>query len=161
MPWYMVCDTFAFDEKAVAVGNAAIGLWTRAGSWSAQQLTDGFIPTHMVAALGGSTSQVRKLVDAGLWEKAPGGHQFVDWASTQSTRTEVEQKRTAARDRMRRHRAGDGRSREHTGNVRGELRPNTPASDEETNEKSEQNRDVDQTVTTNGAQPCLGTSEHI
>ena len=33
MPWFNVDDGFAFHRKAVRAGNAAIGLWTRAGSW--------------------------------------------------------------------------------------------------------------------------------
>jgi len=43
MPWFKVDDTLAFHAKVVAAGNAAMGLWVRAGAHSMQQLTDGFI----------------------------------------------------------------------------------------------------------------------
>lgn len=106
MPWFKVDDDLAFHHKTVAAGNAAMGLWVRAGSWSAQTLTDGFIPNHMVATLG-NTAQARKLVEAGLWTKAAAGYTFHEWADRQPTRVETEQKRSAARERMRRVRGAN------------------------------------------------------
>ena len=52
MPWFKVDDNLAFHHKVVAAGNAAMGLWVRAGAMCAQQLTDGFVPDHMVNTLG-------------------------------------------------------------------------------------------------------------
>ena len=52
MAWFKVDDTFAMHEKVLAAGNSAIGLWVRSGAWSMQQLTDGFVPDHVVRALG-------------------------------------------------------------------------------------------------------------
>lgn len=75
MPWFNVDDGFAFHRKAVRAGNAAIGLWTRAGSWCAQQLTDGFVPEDMVEVLG-TANQARRLVAAGLWIAVDNGYQF-------------------------------------------------------------------------------------
>ena len=51
MSWFKVDDQLAFNAKVVAAGNEAMGLWVRAGSWSAAQLTDGFIPEHMANAM--------------------------------------------------------------------------------------------------------------
>lgn len=110
MPWFRVCDTFAFDGRAVAAGNAAIGLWTRAGSWCAQQLSDGMVPEHMLAALGGTAASARKLVDVGLWEPVEEGYRFVEWKGVQPTRREIEQGRAGARARMRRARRSARRS---------------------------------------------------
>jgi hypothetical protein len=111
MTWFRVDDTLPFHAKVVAAGNAAMGLWVRAGAWSAQQLTDGFIPTHMVAALG-NTRQAGQLVAADLWETVEGGFRFHGWndEGRQPTREQVENKREQARERMRSVRANSERS---------------------------------------------------
>lgn len=88
MPWFNVDDGFAFHQKSIRAGNAAIGLWVRSGSWCAQQLTDGFIPDDMVAVLG-SAVQANRLVNAGLWEKVAGGFQFHDWSDRQRSKEVV------------------------------------------------------------------------
>jgi hypothetical protein len=100
MPWFKVDDDFAFHQKAVAAGNAAIGLWTRAGAWSSQTLTDGYVPVHMIASLG-NISQANRLVEVGLWDKTAGGYRFHQWDDRQPSREETEAKRAAARERMR------------------------------------------------------------
>ena len=79
MPWFNVDDGFAFHRKVVAAGNAAIGLWARAGAWSAGELTEGFIPDHMVSTMG-TLAQARKLVTVGLWTTVEGGYQFHEWS---------------------------------------------------------------------------------
>src|SRR4051812_4306842 len=76
--WFKVDDGLAFHRKVVAAGNAAMGLWVRAGSWCGQHLTDGFIPDHMIAVLG-TVSQRKKLITVGLWEEVPGGCMFHGW----------------------------------------------------------------------------------
>lgn len=88
MPWFNVDDGFAFHRKTVRAGNAALGLWTRAGAWCAQHLSDGFLPKEMVGVLGSST-QARKLVEVGLWSKVDGGYQFHEWVGWQRSRSEV------------------------------------------------------------------------
>lgn len=99
MTWFKVDDAFAFHLKVIRAGNSAIGLWVRAGSWSAQQLTDGLIPADMVAALGGNTADVEHLVDVGLWEESPGGYKFHDWHDFQPSKASVELEREQARKR--------------------------------------------------------------
>ena len=82
MVWFKVDDGFAFHRKTVAAGNKAIGLWARAGSWSAQHLTDGFIPDHMIRSLDGTVTDARRLVEVALWCRVDGGYQagVVRWA---------------------------------------------------------------------------------
>ena len=104
MPWFKVDDNLAFHAKTVAAGNAAMGLWVRAGSWCAQQLTDGHVPDHIVTVLG-TAPQARKLVAAGLWTRAEGGFQFHEWNERQPNREQIETERAAARERMRAIRA--------------------------------------------------------
>lgn len=88
MTWFKVDDCFALHPKAMSAGNAAIGMWVRAGAWSAQQLTDGFIPDTIIGTLGGKPL-ARRLVKAGLWVPMDGGYQFHDWGDWQPTREKV------------------------------------------------------------------------
>ncbi|GAA2760014.1 hypothetical protein F4554_005588 [Actinopolymorpha rutila] len=159
MPWFRVCDTFAFNDKTVAAGNAAVGLWVRAGSWSAQNLTDGLVPKHMVTALGGTTAQARKLVDVGLWEATSDGYRFIEWDGAQPTRQEVQQDRAAARDRMRRARGASRRSPRTRPEPRGEVRTNNS----EPNERVEPSYGANsnqETVTNTAGETTIPPSEH-
>lgn len=104
MPHFLVDDGFAFHHKTVGAGNAAVGLWTRAGAWCRQQLSDGFIPTNIVRTLG-SAKEARALVACGLWVEVDGGYQFHEWEQRQTTKAEVLAKREAARERMERARS--------------------------------------------------------
>lgn len=79
MTWFKVDDTLAFHRKTVQAGNAAMGLWVRAGSLCAQQLSDGYITDELVRTLG-TTGQARKLVEVGLWHRVEGGYEFHEWA---------------------------------------------------------------------------------
>lgn len=105
MPWFYVEDTFAFHPKTVAAGNAAVGLWTRAGSWSMQTLTDGGVPAAMANTLAGSKKEISALLDTGLWVP-DGGKDFAfhQWADRQKSRDQVEESRKDARERQRRAR---------------------------------------------------------
>jgi hypothetical protein len=124
IPWFKVDDNLAFHAKTIAAGNAAMGMWVRAGSWSAQTLTDGFIPAHMLNSFG-SKSLAKKLVQSGFWVEAEGGYQFHEWEDRQPTREAVEKDRTAARERVR-----AAREAKRTGNVRA----NTPRNNAGTSE---------------------------
>ncbi len=114
MVWFKVDDSLALHPKVLAAGNAAIGLWVRAGAWSAQQLTDGFVPAAIVATLGNG-AQAQRLVDAGLWTKEAGGYRFHEWSERNPTREETEAKRATDHEaKVRAGRAGglaSGRSR--------------------------------------------------
>lgn len=109
MVWFRVDDTLAFHAKVVAAGNAAMGLWVRAGSWAAQQLTDGFVPAHMATALG-TRPQAKALVNAGLWTEVEGGFQFHQWSDEgrQPTREKVESDRVREREKKRSQRRDAG-----------------------------------------------------
>ena len=78
MAHFQVDDDLAFHPKTMAAGNAAIGLWVRAGSYCQRQLTDGFLPKNVAKSLG-TRGEARALVDAGLWREVEGGYQFHEW----------------------------------------------------------------------------------
>jgi hypothetical protein len=100
MPWFKVDDTLAVHHKTVKAGNAAIGLWVRAGSWSMQTLSDGFIPQEIAETLG-TVSQAEKLVSAGLWDRLPTGYAFHEWEQRQPTKAQVHAERAATAERQR------------------------------------------------------------
>lgn len=133
MPWFKVDDDLAFHAKVVAAGNAAIGMWVRAGAWSAQTLTDGFIPKHMISSLG-NASQAKKLVEVGLWSKTDRGFQFHEWDQRQPSRDETERKRAEARDRMKRARQSR-KQRNSESNRSQEVRANDERTNGEVREK--------------------------
>lgn len=72
MPWFKIDDSAHSHPKFLRAGNAALGLWLRCGSYSAQHLLEGFVPKNVVKPFGGTPAQVRKLLEAGLWHDA--GH---------------------------------------------------------------------------------------
>lgn len=88
MPWFKVDDGLALHPKVLAAGNAAMGLWVRAGSWSAQQLTDGHVPAAIARTLGSKTD-AQRLVAGGLWVANGDGYYFHEWATYQPSRAEV------------------------------------------------------------------------
>ena len=76
----------------------------RAGSWSADQLTDGRVPEHMVTMLGAKKRDAEQLVTTGLWVKVEGGYQFHEWKQWQPSREEVHAKRAEEAERKRKWR---------------------------------------------------------
>lgn len=105
MVWFKVDDNLAFHQKTMLAGNAAMGLWVRAGSWCAQQLTDGFVPRDVARSLG-TKNECDRLVSSRLWLERDDGYEFWQWGEEgrQPTRAEVEDKRKESRERQRRAR---------------------------------------------------------
>jgi hypothetical protein len=120
VPWFWVDDKLHDHHKARRAGVEAMGLWVLAGSWCAEQRAadaDGFVPADVAYRWGGRKTDAlaERLVDAGLWEPATvrgeDGWRFHDWTGDdgvgwQKSLETVESERTAARERMRRLRAG-------------------------------------------------------
>ena len=90
--WFKVDDSFFSNPKTAMLSDGATALWLRAGSWSAQQLTDGFIPARMLPMFRGSDDSVTELCDAGLWERDEerDGYRFHDWSDYQPDGEEVD-----------------------------------------------------------------------
>lgn len=129
MTWFKVDDSFHSHPKVLAASAAALGLWVVAGSWSGANLSDGFVPDHVLPRLlPGSVELARELVAVGLWRRARGGYRFHDWSEFNPKREAVEAERRAARERMRnlreqRKTAGQrsNGSGEQQANVRGKF----------------------------------------
>lgn len=105
MVWFKVDDQLAVHPKVVSAGNAAMGLWLRAGAWCGAQLTDGRLPAAMVRALDGTPAEAKRLVNAGLWIEGEDCYHFHDWDDWQPSREQVLSERAAGRERVARSRA--------------------------------------------------------
>jgi hypothetical protein len=101
MTWFKVDDGFAFHPKAIMAGNAALGLWVRAGAWCGANLTDGALPRHMIGTFGAQARDAKKLCAVGLWVETRDGYQFHEWGQMQPTKAEVEAERAANRARQK------------------------------------------------------------
>lgn len=109
MAWFKVDDGLHSSRKLMSIPKrarfAAIGLWTVAGSWAADELTDGHVPEYMVSSWGAPPSAPAALVGAGLWEHVSGGYLFCNWHEYQPSKQDVDAERAASRERMRELRA--------------------------------------------------------
>lgn len=59
-------------------GNAALGLWSRCGAWTASHGQSGIVPREVAEELSGADQQaVQLIVSAGLWEEIPEGYRML------------------------------------------------------------------------------------
>lgn len=83
IPWFKVDDRFHSSRKVKSIPRArrleAVGLWVLAGSWSAGEGLDGYVPDYMIEDFGGTPELVAALVASGLWEAVEDGSQFYKW----------------------------------------------------------------------------------
>lgn len=97
MPWFAVDDKLHDHRKPRRAGVAAMGLWSLAGSWSGDHLTDGFVPESIIDRWSDDEHRARdlagRLVTAGLWKRdrvdGERGWRFHNWDQFQPTRAEV------------------------------------------------------------------------
>lgn len=104
MSWFFIDDGFHAHPKhaefpteceagprtADEVELAAIGLWSKAGSWCRDKLTGGHVPFGQVRKLGGRPEHAEFLVAAGWWERTERGYVFHDWEEWQETAAELD-----------------------------------------------------------------------
>lgn len=97
MAWFKVDDGFHHSAKVLSIPRdiraEALGAWIIAGTWAADNMTDGFIPIGVLNDWPVSVEAVSALVDAGLWEIRDAGFAFHDWCEYQPTREQLEMKR--------------------------------------------------------------------
>lgn len=106
MPWFKIDDGFHGHPKVMNLEPADVGVWTLAGTWCAQYLTDGQISFPVIRRLGGTQANCDALVSAGMWIAGSNGtYEFKDWADYQPMKSDVEAEREASRERMRKVRA--------------------------------------------------------
>lgn len=120
MAWFKVDDGFHSSPKLMKIPRryrlAAIGLWTIAGSWCANQETDGVVPGYMIEEWGGTSALVNQLVTVGLWLRIEDGAEFHSWSDYQPTRAQLEAGRQKNAEKLRKWR---GRNQDVTEDVTG------------------------------------------
>lgn len=107
MTWFKVDDSLHSHKKAMRAGVEAMGLWVLAGSWAADQLTDGWIPSYVAQRIAPNIDELAaKLVRAGFWVEGEHdgdeGWWFHEWRDRQPTREEVLERRQKRADAGRR-----------------------------------------------------------
>lgn len=131
MPWFKVDDGFYDHPKVSAVPNAAIGLWVKAGSFCSKHLTDGVISAQQVRALKGTASQIRALIECGLWgetttESGAKAYSFRNWFEYQPTRESVEESRQLWAEKKRKSRERKQQDQPERENVSGGVPEMSP-----------------------------------
>lgn len=75
---FQVDGDFYDHPKTIGMSDGAVALWTRAGSYSASQFTDGFIPDAMLDRLSPTPEgAIHELLRRGLWKRSRGGYSFI------------------------------------------------------------------------------------
>jgi hypothetical protein len=110
LAWFKVDDKFHSSEEVMSIPMseraAAIGLWTLAGAWSADQLKDGYVPVTHLETWGGTIEIATSLVRAKLWTRVGSrGFQFRNWDKWQTTRADVDERQSGWREKKAAERA--------------------------------------------------------
>lgn len=124
MAWFKVDDKLTSHRKFLRLGRIygiearalAMGLWVQAGTWSALNETNGFIPEDITeefidvpsasAVTDPDALDVREaLCDVGFWSRTDDGYQFEGWAEYQPTKEGADEQRAKDAERKRRSRA--------------------------------------------------------
>ena len=117
MGWVRLDDNFADHPKIIALTDTAFRLYITGLCYANRQLTDGHIPYQIVSAWVGDDpfKPSDELEDQGLWERVDKGFQIRSYTEYQPTRQKVNEKRDAAKERLRKFREKQGNNNE-TGN---------------------------------------------
>lgn len=103
MAWFKVDDGFYTSHKVLQIPRnmrrCAIGAWLMVGTWSADKMTDGHVPSYVVDDFGVTEDEVEMLITVGLWERTEDGIYFANWCEYQPTREQLEAKREAVSER--------------------------------------------------------------
>ncbi|WP_326565103.1 hypothetical protein VSH64_24990 [Amycolatopsis rhabdoformis] len=111
MTWFKVDDKLRGNRKVRKLGAdrlPAMGLWTLAGSWAADNVSDGFVPVDEVRVWDARLRFARRLVTVGLWIEAEvdgePGFRFHDWHDFNPSSEKVLADRNASKERQKRFR---------------------------------------------------------
>ena len=105
MAWFKVDDGFYTSLKFLSIPRPlqaqAAGVWLLAGTWSADKMTDGFVPYAVTELWEFDVDVIEELVKCGLWDhdEERGGIWFHDWADYQPLREQLEAKSVARHER--------------------------------------------------------------
>lgn len=112
--WFKVDDKLWSSPKWLAASPRARALWVSAGSYCADQLTDGVVTASVLRLFGVRTVVAEELVKVGLWERVDDGYRFHDWADWQRTKAQVKADRDATKERQQKWREARQSRRDKT-----------------------------------------------
>ena len=106
MTWIKIDDSFPDHPKIIGLSAEAFRTHIRGLCYSGRFLTDGLVPASAVDSIGNPES-IAELVDSCLWIRSQieGGYWIHDYLDHQTSKSEVEEKREAVRQRVARYRA--------------------------------------------------------
>lgn len=113
MPWVRIDDHFDDSEDIDQMSAEAIALHVCGTTWSARNLTDGFIPAARVKKLPGGVDGVPPALLGGekpWWVAVESGYQIRSFLKYNPSAETVQAERDAAKERMQRLRSGDVRA---------------------------------------------------
>jgi hypothetical protein len=99
MAWFKCCDTLFSNRKVMAAWTRdprTMGLWIIAGTWSASQELDGFVPDYMVKLWSAQGDEIAAVLeDEGLWKRDAelDGWRFHDFLDYNPSSAELREKR--------------------------------------------------------------------
>lgn len=104
MPHFKVSDDSHSHPKVIMAGDAAWGMWNRAGCWSTGYGTDGFIPDWWVKQQPQGVAKAKRLVAAQLWHRGEyegdrpeyqgiKGYNFHEWRQDSYEKVEADRKK--------------------------------------------------------------------
>lgn len=105
LPWIRL-DTSTFDhpkflELSESKNHRAIVVHLAGMTYSGKHGLDGFIPATALRVIGGTTTDAKKLVEAGLWIAAESGWDVNGWKEYQFSSEENEARRKKLSERGR------------------------------------------------------------
>ena len=114
MGWVRLDDNFADHPKVIALSDSAFRLFITGLCYSNRQLTDGLIPYQIVSAWVGDDlmKPSDELEKQELWKRVTKGFQIRSYTEYQPTREKVNEKRDAAKERLRKFREKQGNANE-------------------------------------------------
>lgn len=86
--WFRLDDNFHGHPKVRRAGNAAVGLWVRCATYSADYGLDGYIPAE-VAREYGKPAELHAVTKSGLWVPAEIGFHVPDFLEYNPSAEEV------------------------------------------------------------------------
>jgi hypothetical protein len=107
MGWVRLDDNFADHPKVITLSDTAFRLYIEGLCYSNRQLTDGLIPFGVYAKMS-KEDDAQFLIEAGLWLEDAKGYRIRSYEEYQPTRKKVEQKRTEAKERLKKFRDKKG-----------------------------------------------------
>lgn len=126
MTWFKIDDRSHHNPKVLAAGNEAWGAFCRAGAWSAENLTDGAVPSA-VASIIAPKKIWRKLLECELVVEASDGYKIRSFLEYNPSAEEVK----ANRARLHKVRSEAGRAGGvQSGEIRRSKRSKTEANDQ-------------------------------